>query len=74
VPPKGTVNPAIDMKTPPPEQVERMDAATFFARFADVLKDNPRNQVDYPTLDRLERAGLQVGQGSSSVWSGCLLT
>jgi hypothetical protein len=62
VPPKGTVDPAIDMKTPPPQQVERMDPATFFARFAEVLKDNPPNQVDYPTLDRLERVGLQAAQ------------
>ncbi|MBX9591866.1 MAG: DUF1254 domain-containing protein [Hyphomonadaceae bacterium] len=62
VPPKGSVDPAVDMKTPPPEQVETMDAATFFARFAEVLKDNPPNQVDYPTIDRLERVGFKVGQ------------
>lgn len=62
VPPKGTLDPRVDMKTPPPVQVEDMDAATFFARFAELLKDNPPNQVDYPTLHRLERAGLKVGQ------------
>ena len=61
-PPKGTVDPKVDMKTPPPVQVANMDAATFFARFAELLKDNPPNQVDYPTLHRMERIGIRVGK------------
>ena len=61
-PPKGTVDPKVDMKTPPPVQVASMDAATFFARFAELLKDNPPNQVDYPTLHRMERIGIRVGE------------
>ncbi len=62
-PPRGVVDPKVDMKTPPPEQVDKMDAATFFARFADLLKDNPPNNVDYPTLHRLERVGIVAGEG-----------
>lgn len=62
VPPKGKVDPSIDMKTPPPVIVDKMDAATFFGRFAELLKENPPNQVDYPTIHRLERVGFQVGQ------------
>ncbi len=62
VPPKGEVDPGIDMKTPPPALVDRMDAATFFARFAELLKDNPPNPVDYPMIHRLERVGFKVGQ------------
>ena len=50
------------MKTPPPVQVDKMDAATFFARFAELLKENPPNNVDYPTLHRLERVGIVVGK------------
>jgi len=50
VPPKGHVDPNIDMKIPPPEQVERMDAATFFGRFAELLKDNPPGPFDYPMV------------------------
>jgi hypothetical protein len=61
VPPPGTVDPNVDMKTPPPGQVDKMDATTFFARFAEVLKDNPPNEADYPTLHRLERVGIKVG-------------
>jgi hypothetical protein len=63
VPPKGKVDPSIDMKTPPPVQVEKMDAATFFARFAELLKDNPPGTHDYPMIHRLQRAGFTAGQG-----------
>jgi len=62
VPPKGAVDPGIDMKTPPPALVDQMDAATFFGRFAELLKDNPPNPVDYPMVHRLERVGFKVGQ------------
>lgn len=61
VPPKGIVDPSIDMKTPPPVIVDSMDAAAYYGRFAELLKDNPPNQVDYPILHRFERAGFHVG-------------
>lgn len=62
VPAKGKVDPGIDMKADPPAVVDKMDAATYFGRFAELLKDNPPNQVDYPIVHRLERAGFKVGQ------------
>ena len=62
VPPKHTVDPAIDMKADPPKAIEAMNAATYFGRFAELLKDNPPNQVDYPIMHRLERIGFKVGQ------------
>ena len=62
VPPKSTVDATIDMKTPPPAQVEKMNAPTYFARFAELLKDNPPGPFDYPILHRLERTGFRVGQ------------
>jgi hypothetical protein len=61
-PPKGKVDPAIDMKTTPPMQVEKMDAATYFGRFAELLKDNPPGTHDYPMIHRLQRTGFQVGK------------
>ena len=61
-PPKNKVDPAIDMKTPPPVQVEKMDAATYFARVGELLKDNPPGPFDYPMIHRLERVGFKVGQ------------
>jgi hypothetical protein len=61
-PPKGKVDPAIDMNTPPPVQVEKLDAAIYFARFAELLKDNPPGPFDYPMIHRLERVGFKPGQ------------
>jgi hypothetical protein len=61
-PPKGKVDPSIDMKTPPPVQVEKMDPATYFAHFAELLKDNPPGPFDYPMIHRLERVGFKAGQ------------
>jgi hypothetical protein len=63
VPPKGKVDPTVDMKTPPPVQVDRMEAATCFGRFAELLKDNPPGPFDYPLPHRLERLGFKVGEG-----------
>ena len=37
-PPKGTVDPKIDMKTPVRDQVNKMDGPTFFKRLATLLK------------------------------------
>jgi hypothetical protein len=62
MPPKGKVDPSIDMKTPPPVQVEKMDPATYFAHFAELLKDNPPGPFDYPMIHRLERVGFKAGQ------------
>lgn len=62
MPPKGKVDPSIDMKAAPPEVIDRMDAATYFGRFAELLKENPPNPVDYPMIHRLERAGFTAGQ------------
>jgi hypothetical protein len=61
--PKNKVDPAIDMKTPPPVQIANMDAATCFARFAELVKDNPPGPFDYPMIHRLERVGFKTGQG-----------
>jgi hypothetical protein len=59
--PKGTVNASQDM-SPPPDQVDRMDAATFFALFAELMMDNPPHANDYPTLARMKRLGIEPGR------------
>src|SRR5262249_37324913 len=63
VPPAGKVDASIDMKTPPPVLIDKMDAATYFGQFAEILKDNPPALVDYPMIHRLERLGFKVGEG-----------
>jgi hypothetical protein len=49
------------MKTPAPVQIDKMDAATYFGLFSEILKDNPPALTDYPMVHRLERLGFKVG-------------
>ena len=39
-PPSGTADPGIDMKTPVRDQVEGMDAMTFFTLLATLMKQS----------------------------------
>lgn len=58
------VNPNQDMSAPL-DQVEKMDAETFFSRFAELMKDNPPHANDYPVLSRMKRIGLEPGKSFS---------
>lgn len=60
-PPRGRHDPSIDMSAPP-DQVDAMDAATFFETFAALMKKNPPHQNDAPMIDRLGRIGIVPGQ------------
>ena len=60
-PPKGPVDAKLDMSAPP-DQVDRMDGAAFFALFAELMKKNPPHANDYPILDRMRRIGIAPGQ------------
>lgn len=60
-PPRGKVDPKQD-KSPPMEQVARMDAATFFSLFTLLTRDNPPHANDYPVLARIKRLGLEPGR------------
>jgi len=63
-PSQGIVNPQQDMSAPP-DQVEKMDAATFFALFAELMKENPPHANDYPILSRMKRIGIEPGRSFS---------
>jgi hypothetical protein len=63
-PPKGKVDPSQDTSAPP-DQVDRMDAATFFSVFAELMKKNPPHANDYPMLDRMRRIGFEPGKSFS---------
>ncbi|MFO1407922.1 MAG: DUF1254 domain-containing protein [Steroidobacteraceae bacterium] len=60
--PPGKVDPAVDMKTPPVEQVAKMTSAQFFDRFAHLLKDNPPPASEAPILAKLAKIGIVPGQ------------
>ncbi len=61
-PPKGVVDPKIDTKTPPVDQVSRMSAATFFKTLATLMKTNPPPAADAPALAKLAKIGIVPGQ------------
>jgi hypothetical protein len=60
-PPEGVVDPAIDMKTPVREQVNGMDAASYFALLATLMKDNPPAAADAPMVAEMATIGLVPG-------------
>jgi len=61
-PPKATIDPAVDMKTPPKEQVDAMPAGKFFAYAAELLKLNPPHITDQPIIARLKKIGIEPGK------------
>jgi hypothetical protein len=61
-PPKGKVNPKIDMETPVRDQVNRLSAAEFFTLFAKLLKNNPPGRADGPIVAKLAQIGIVPGQ------------
>jgi hypothetical protein len=61
-PPDVSVEPGVDLETPPAEQVARMDARTFFDRLARLLERNPPAEEDDPALDGMARLGVVPGQ------------
>jgi hypothetical protein len=56
------VSSIIDMKTPPVEQVFKMDASTFFGRLNDLMKDNPPFPADAGSLKRFASIGVVPGK------------
>jgi hypothetical protein len=61
-PPKGKVDPDIDMKTSTTEQVMKMDAAAYFKLLATLMKDNPPTQADAPMVAQMAKIGLVPGK------------
>jgi hypothetical protein len=60
--PPGTVDPSIDMKTAIRDQVNAMDAASYFKLFAQLLKANPPVAEDAPMVAKLAKIGIVPGQ------------
>lgn len=59
---KGTVNPALDTKTPPHIQVLNMKAGEFFQLFTELLKENPPHEVDWNMVQLLKQIGIVPGK------------
>lgn len=57
-PPEGTVDPNVDMKTPPRDQVNRMDGGIFYKQLARLMSDSPPYPEDAPMVAKLARLGI----------------
>jgi hypothetical protein len=61
-PPAVKIDPNVDMKTPPKEQVDKMSAGKLFAYAAELLKLQPPHITDQPILARMKRIGIEPGK------------
>lgn len=57
-----TIDPSVDMKTPPKLQVDSMPADKFFGSAAELLKVNPPHITDQPMIARLKKIGIEPGK------------
>jgi hypothetical protein len=60
--PAGKVDPSIDMKTPPMEQVNSMSGKEFFEYAAKLMKLHPPNATDFSQIARLKHVGIVPGK------------
>jgi len=58
----ATIDPTVDMKTPPKVQVDTMPAGKYFAYAAELLKVNPPHITDQPILAQLKKIGIEPGK------------
>ncbi|WP_308364787.1 MULTISPECIES: DUF1254 domain-containing protein [unclassified Microbulbifer] len=61
-PPRGKVDPAIDMKTPVRDQVNALGSADYFNLLAKLMEDNPPAAVDAPMVSKMARLGITPGK------------
>lgn len=61
-PPAGKVDPSVDMKMSVRDQVNRMDAVSYFTLLSELMKTNPPAAADAPALEKFARIGLVPGQ------------
>jgi hypothetical protein len=61
-PMKAVIDPSLDMKTPPLDQVNKMPAAAYFKYAVELLKLNPPHDTDWSIVARLRRIGIEPGE------------
>jgi len=61
-PSHSPVDPKVNTTTPPFQQVDAMDAGTFFKQLAELLRSNPPLAADAPMVAKLAQIGLIPGK------------
>jgi hypothetical protein len=61
-PPSTPTDPAVDNKTPPLVQVNKMDGVAVLSRLSDLMAKHPPHANDYPILLRMRQIGLEPGK------------
>lgn len=61
-PVEARIDPDIDMRATPKEQVDAMAGDKFFAYAAELLKDNRPHLTDEPILARMRKIGIERGK------------
>jgi hypothetical protein len=59
---QATIDPSVDMKTPPKIQVDTMPAGKYFAYAAELLKLQPPHITDEPIVAQMRRIGIELGK------------
>ncbi len=58
----ATIDPTVDMKTPPMTHIDTMDAGKYFAYTAELMKVNPPHITDQPIIARMRQIGMEPGK------------
>jgi len=61
-PAEVTIDPSVDMKTPPKTQADTASAQDYFAYAAELLKLHPPHGTDQPIIARMKRIGIEPGK------------
>lgn len=61
-PPRRSVDPAVDMRTPPMTAVDNLGGEAFFTAMLEALRKNPPHVHDQAVVARLRRLGLEPGR------------
>jgi hypothetical protein len=61
-PVRAVIDPLVDMKTPPLDQVNKMPAAAYFKYAVEIMKLNPPHVTDWSIVARLKRIGIEPGK------------
>jgi hypothetical protein len=61
-PPQVSIDPSVDVRTPPVEQISRLPGPAFFRRLAMLMKDNPPASADSLMMRKLDAIGIAPGR------------